>query len=78
MLLIWASNRLVHEVEDSAARSSGVWLVEIKRAIDQMLVGNFDMLAAGGASPPVGQAGRGKGISPAWAGRKAAGAVPKT
>lgn len=76
MLLIWASNRLVHEVEDSAARSSGVWLAEIKRAIDQMLVGNFDMLAAGSASPPVGQAAYANPLAPTLSELKQQGHLP--
>ena len=54
MLLILASNRLVHEVEDSAALSSSMWLAKIKQAIDQMSLGNFDTLAAGNPSPPAG------------------------
>lgn len=56
MLLIWASNRLVHDIEDAAARASGVWLTEIKRAIDQMLLRRFDALASGGVvQNPAGQ-----------------------
>lgn len=48
MAAIWASNKLVQDVEDAAAQASGVWLAEIKRALDQMLARHFDTLAANG------------------------------
>lgn len=47
MAVLWAANRLVAQVEDAAAQSTGVWLLEIKRAMDGMLALHFDSLAGG-------------------------------
>src|SRR5690606_34510387 len=33
MILVWAASRIVHEVDDAAARATGVWLLELKRGM---------------------------------------------
>ncbi|WP_028353540.1 hypothetical protein [Bordetella petrii] len=55
MILVWAASRIVHEVDDAAARATGVWLLELKRGLDNMLRQHFADLAEGVA--PVGQNG---------------------
>lgn len=55
MILVWAASRIVHEVDDAAARATGVWLLELKRGMDNMLRQHFADLAEGVA--PVDQAG---------------------
>jgi hypothetical protein len=50
MVVIWAASRLVEQVEDAAAQTTGVWLLEIKHAMDGMLALHFDSLA-GGVAP---------------------------
>lgn len=47
MILIWGANRIVHQVDDAAARAAGVWLFELKRGLDNMLRQHFDSLAEG-------------------------------
>jgi len=47
MILIWGANRIVHQVDDAAARAGGVWLFELKRGLDSMLRQHFDSLAEG-------------------------------
>ncbi|MCD0501903.1 pilus assembly FimT family protein [Bordetella petrii] len=47
MVLVWAANRLVHQVDDAAARAAGVWMMELKRGLDNMLRQHFDSLAEG-------------------------------
>ena len=47
MILIWAANRLVHQVDDAAGRAAGVWMLELKRGLDNMLRQHFDSLAEG-------------------------------
>jgi len=47
MVVIWAASKWVEQVEDAAAQTTGVWLLEIKRALDGMLALHFDSLANG-------------------------------
>ncbi|MBO1110719.1 prepilin [Bordetella petrii] len=47
MILIWGANRLVHQVDDAASRAAGVWMLELKRGLDNMLRQHFDSLAEG-------------------------------
>lgn len=47
MLLIWGANRLAHRADDAAARAAGVWMLELKRGLDNMLRQHFDSLAEG-------------------------------
>ncbi|HYG44828.1 MAG TPA: prepilin [Bordetella sp.] len=47
MILVWSANRLVHQVDDAAGRAAGVWLLELKRGLDNMLRQHFDSLAEG-------------------------------
>lgn len=44
---IWASNQLVHRIEDAAARSAGVWMAQVRQAAAGMLARHFDALAKG-------------------------------
>ncbi|MBV7482371.1 prepilin [Bordetella sp. BOR01] len=47
MILIWGANRLVHQVDDAAGRAAGVWMLELKRGLDNVLRQHFDSLAEG-------------------------------
>src|SRR3546814_12463861 len=47
MVLIWGANRLVHQIDDAAGRAAGVWMLELKRGLDNMLRQHFDSLAEG-------------------------------
>ena len=49
MAAIWASNQLAQRIEDAAARSAGVWLTQIRLAVDQVLSTHFTALAKGEA-----------------------------
>jgi len=49
MVVIWAASKWVQQVEDAAAQTTGVWLLEIKRAMDGMLALHFDSFASGTA-----------------------------
>jgi len=55
MIAIWASNQLVQRIEDAAARSTGVWLMQVRQAMAQTLQRHFDALSKGG--PLVGEGG---------------------
>lgn len=55
MIAIWASSQLVQRIEDAAARSTGVWLMQVRQAMVQTLERHFDALANGG--PLVGEGG---------------------
>ncbi|EHK64850.1 hypothetical protein [Achromobacter arsenitoxydans] len=44
---IWASNEVVHAIESAAARSTGVWMTQVRLAVDGMLARHFDALARG-------------------------------
>ncbi|WP_332613385.1 prepilin [Achromobacter sp. ESBL13] len=55
MIAIWASSQLVQRIEDAAARSTGVWLMQVRQAMAQTLERHFDALANGG--PLVGEGG---------------------
>ncbi|MDQ2184527.1 hypothetical protein RBI13_04920 [Alcaligenaceae bacterium A4P071] len=58
MVAIWGASKWMQQVEDAAATATGVWYLEIKRALDSALLKHFDALAAhpapdpGGAPPP--------------------------
>lgn len=56
MLAIWAANRLVHDADGVAERAAGLWMLDIRRALDGMLTRHGDTLAAGAA--PVDEQGR--------------------
>ncbi|OZI59824.1 type II secretion system protein [Bordetella genomosp. 11] len=49
VLAVWAANRLVRDVEGVAERAAGLWLLDIRRALDGMLARHGDTLADGGA-----------------------------
>lgn len=55
MIAIWASSRLVQRIEDAAARSTGVWLTQVRQAAAGVLGQHFAALAKG--EPPQGEAG---------------------
>lgn len=44
---IWASNAVVHAIEAAAARSTGVWMVQVRQAVDGLLARHFDALSKG-------------------------------
>lgn len=56
MLAVWAANRLMHEVDGVAERAAGLWLLDIRRALDGLLARHGDTLAAGQA--PMDEQGR--------------------
>ncbi len=47
MIAIWASSQVAHRIEDSAARATGVWLAQVRAAMEQTLLRHFDAWAAG-------------------------------
>jgi hypothetical protein len=49
LLAAWAANTLMRQVRDAAAQADGVWLAEIRRALEQMMAQHFEALAAGAA-----------------------------
>jgi hypothetical protein len=49
MAAIWASSQLVQRIEEAAARSTGVWLSQIRLAVAQVLSDHFKALAKGEA-----------------------------
>ncbi|MPS80187.1 MAG: prepilin [Achromobacter sp.] len=55
MIAIWASSQLVQRIEDAAARSTGVWLMQIRVAVAKTLERHFGALANG--VPVVGEGG---------------------
>ncbi|MNQ37531.1 hypothetical protein D3C85_510770 [compost metagenome] len=55
MIAIWASSQLVQRIEDAAARSTGVWLTQVRQAAADVLKQHFAALAKGDA--PQGEAG---------------------
>lgn len=55
MIAIWASSQLVQRIEDAAARSTGVWLTQVRQAAADVLKQHFAALAKG--EPPQGEAG---------------------
>ncbi|WP_246288357.1 prepilin [Achromobacter pestifer] len=55
IVAIWASSQVVQRIEDSAARSAGVWMAQVRQAASGMLARHFDALAKGQA--PVNEAG---------------------
>jgi hypothetical protein len=50
MIALWASGKLAQEVEDAADQATGVWMLEIQRAMRQMMAQHFDTLAADGSA----------------------------
>lgn len=46
---IWASNEVVHGIEAAAARSTGVWMTQVRLAVAGLLARHFDALARGEA-----------------------------
>lgn len=46
-IAIWASNEVVHGIEAAAARSTGVWLTQIRLAVAGVLARHFDVMAKG-------------------------------
>lgn len=50
LLALWGGSVWMQQAEDAAAQSSGVWLLTLKKAVDQMLVRQADMLV--GIVPP--------------------------
>lgn len=50
---IWASNQIVQQIEDAAARATGVWLTHIRQAVASMITRHFEALANGRA--PLGE-----------------------
>ncbi len=55
LIAIWASSQVAHRIEDAAARSTGVWLAQVRGAMEQALMRHFDAWAAGQA--PHGEGG---------------------
>lgn len=49
LVALWASNQLVQRIEDAAARSAGVWMVQVRLAAAGMLARHFDAWANGAA-----------------------------
>lgn len=49
MAAIWASNQLAQRIEDAAARSTGVWLTQIRLAVAGVLSSHYADLARGEA-----------------------------
>lgn len=47
MIAIWASSQLVQRIEDAAARSTGVWLTQVRQAAADVLKQHFSALAKG-------------------------------
>ncbi|WAI82407.1 MULTISPECIES: prepilin [Achromobacter] len=47
MIAIWASSQLVQRIEDAAARSTGVWLTQVRQATAGVLEQHFAALAKG-------------------------------
>jgi hypothetical protein len=50
MIALWASGKLAQDVEDAADQATGVWMLEIQRAMRQMMAQHFDTLAADGSA----------------------------
>ena len=48
MAAIWASGQVVQRIEDAAARAAGVWLMQIRLAVTEMLARHSATLAKGG------------------------------
>lgn len=44
LLALWGGSFWMQQAEDAAAQSSGVWLLTVKKAVDQMLVRQADVL----------------------------------
>lgn len=44
---IWASNEVVHAIESAAARSTGVWMSQVRLAVDGVMARHFDVMAKG-------------------------------
>jgi len=44
LLALWGGSFWMQQAEDAAAQSSGVWLLTLKKAVDQMLVRQADVL----------------------------------
>ena len=44
LLALWGGSFWMQQAEDAAAQSSGVWLLTLKKAVDQMLVRQADLL----------------------------------
>lgn len=49
MTAIWASGQMVQRIEDAAARSTGVWLTQIRLAVVEVLARHSAILATGEA-----------------------------
>ncbi|AOB30726.1 hypothetical protein AKI39_08510 [Bordetella sp. H567] len=64
LLAIWAANRLMHDADGIAERAAGLWMLDIRRALDGMLARHGDTLAGGAA--PVDEQGRALYADP-WA-----------
>jgi prepilin-type N-terminal cleavage/methylation domain-containing protein len=47
MLVIWAADRLLRDVDNAAEQAAGLWMLDIRRALDSMLERHGDILAAG-------------------------------
>lgn len=56
LLAVWAAQGEVSRAKDAAARASGTWLLEIQRAMRQLIRTHHDALVQGRA--PVGRAGQ--------------------
>lgn len=79
MLLVWGANRLVHRIDDAAGQAAGVWMLELKRGLDNMLRQHFDSLAEG--APALGANGQplyADLLAPSLAELKAHGHLPAT
>jgi hypothetical protein len=50
MIALWASGKLVQQVDDATDQATGAWLLEIQRAMHQMMAQHFDTLAADGTA----------------------------
>lgn len=49
IIAIWASNQVVQRIEDAAARSTSVWLSQVRQAMATVLSRHFEVLAKGEA-----------------------------
>lgn len=56
LLAIWAANRLLHDADQVAERAAGLWLVDLRRALEGVLARHGETLAGGGV--PVDEQGR--------------------
>lgn len=53
---VWAASAWIRQVDDAAAQATGVWMLAVKKAMDQMLSRQSDLMAGiAGARPGAGE-----------------------